>query len=102
MYKFRSEKEREYFRWLCRMYNEGILDPEFATQTHEDYIAKIASGRVVALFDKDWDYLDSITICREWIVMEAYTCILLIVFVILGSFNLFILKRLACMKQRQC
>ena len=58
MYKFRSEKEREYFRWLCRMYNEGILDPEFATQTHEDYIAKIASGRVVALFDKDWDYQD--------------------------------------------
>lgn len=58
MYKFRSEKQREYFRWLCRMYNEGILDPEFATQTHEDYIAKIASGRVIALFDKDWDYQD--------------------------------------------
>lgn len=58
MYKFRSEKEREYFRWLCRMYNEGVLDPDFATQTHEDYIAKIASGRVVALFDSDWDYQD--------------------------------------------
>lgn len=58
MYKFRSDKEREYFKWLCRMYNEGILDPEFATQTHEDYIAKIASGRVVTLFDKDWDYQD--------------------------------------------
>lgn len=58
VYKFSSEKEREYFKWLCRMYNEGILDPDFATQTHEDYIAKIASGRVVALFDKDWDYQD--------------------------------------------
>lgn len=58
IYKFRSDKEREYFRWMCRMYNEGILDPEFATQTHEDYIAKIASGRVVALFDTDWDYQD--------------------------------------------
>ncbi len=58
VYKFRSEKEREYFKWMCRMYNEGILDPEFATQTHEDYIAKIASGRVVCLFDKDWDYQD--------------------------------------------
>lgn len=58
VYKFRSEKEREYFRWMCRMYNEGILDPDFATQTHEDYIAKIASGRVVALFDSDWDYAD--------------------------------------------
>lgn len=57
-YKFRSEKEREYFRWLNRMYNEGILDPEFATQTHEDYIAKIASGRVLALLDTDWDYQD--------------------------------------------
>ena len=58
IYKFRSEKVKEYFRWLNRMYNEGILDPEFATQTHEDYIAKIASGRVVALTDTDWDYQD--------------------------------------------
>ena len=58
VYKFRSDNERQYFKWLCRMYNEGILDPEFATQTHEDYIAKIASGRVVCLFDKDWDYQD--------------------------------------------
>ena len=58
IYKFRSEKEREYFRWMCRMYNEGILDPEFATQTNDDYIAKIASGRVVCLFDKDWNYQD--------------------------------------------
>lgn len=59
VYKFRSEKVREYFKWLNRMYNEGILDHEFATQTHEDYIAKIATGRVVALFDTDWDYGDA-------------------------------------------
>lgn len=58
MYKFRSAKVREYFKWLNRMYNEGILDHEFATQTHEDYIAKIATGRVLALFDTDWDYGD--------------------------------------------
>lgn len=58
IYKFRSPKVREYFKWMNRMYNEGILDSEFATQTHEDYIAKIASGRVVALFDTDWDYGD--------------------------------------------
>lgn len=47
------------FRWLNRMYHEGILDPEFATQTHEDYIAKLSSGRVLALFDTDWDYMDA-------------------------------------------
>lgn len=58
VYKFRSEKVREYFKWLNKLYNDGILDHEFATQTHEDYIAKIASGRVVSLFDTDWDYAD--------------------------------------------
>ncbi len=58
IYKFRSEKVREYFKWLNRLYNEGVLDSEFATQTHEDYIAKISSGRVLALFDTDWDYAD--------------------------------------------
>lgn len=59
VYKFRSEKVREYFRWLNHLYNEGILDPEFATQTHEDYIAKISSGRVLGLLDTDWDYADA-------------------------------------------
>ena len=58
VYKFRSEKVREYFKWLNRMYNEGVLDHEFATQTHEDYIAKISTGRVLALLDTDWDYAD--------------------------------------------
>ncbi len=59
MYKFRSDAEREYFRWLNRMYHEGVLDHEFATQTHEDYIAKVSSGRVLALVDKEWDYQDA-------------------------------------------
>lgn len=55
-YKHASEDEKEYFQWLCRMYNEGILDPDFATQTHDDYIAKLSSGRVVAITDTNWDY----------------------------------------------
>lgn len=37
-------------------YNEGILDPNFATQTDDDYIAKVASGRVVAITDAEWHY----------------------------------------------
>lgn len=65
VYKFRSEKIREYFQWLNKMYNEGILDPEFATQTHDDYIAKISSGRVVALFDAMWDYQDGEKILKQ-------------------------------------
>lgn len=55
-YKHVTDEEKEYFKWLCRMYNEGILDPNFATQTDDDYIAKIASGRVVAITDAEWHY----------------------------------------------
>lgn len=57
-YRFRKPEVKEYYRWLNRMYNEGVLDPDFATQTHEDYIAKIASGRVLSLMDAIWDYQD--------------------------------------------
>ena len=55
-YKHASEDEKEYFKWLSRMYDEGILDANFATQTDEDYIAKLASGRVVAITDANWHY----------------------------------------------
>lgn len=54
-YKHAAKGQQDYFRWLNRMYWEGILDPDFATQTHEDYISKIASGRVLGLLDADWD-----------------------------------------------
>lgn len=55
-YKHVTDEEKEYFKWLCRMYNEGILDPNFATQTDDDYIAKVTSGRVVAITDAEWHY----------------------------------------------
>lgn len=55
-YKHVTDEEKEYFKWLCRMYNEGILDPNCATQTDDDYIAKVASGRVVAITDAEWHY----------------------------------------------
>lgn len=62
IYKHTTEAEKEYYQWLCRMYNEGILDPDFATQTYEDYIAKLSTGRVVAIMDASWDYQEAQTI----------------------------------------
>lgn len=58
-YHFFRPEEKEYYRWLNKMYNEGVLDSEFATQTHEDYVSKIASGRVLSLMDAIWDYSDA-------------------------------------------
>jgi len=63
-YHFFRPVEKEYYRWLNKLYNEGILDNEFPTQTHEDYVAKIASGRVLSIMDAEWDYWDAIKILR--------------------------------------
>lgn len=63
-YKHASDDEKEYFRWLSRMYDEGILDPNFATQTDDDYIAKLASGRVVAITDAIWHYAQAEQVLR--------------------------------------
>jgi len=63
-YHFFRPEEKEYYRWLNRMFNEGILDNEFPTQTHEDYVAKIASGRVLSIMDAEWDYWDAIKILQ--------------------------------------
>lgn len=66
-YKHVTDEEKEYFKWLCRMYNEGILDPNFATQTDDDYIAKVASGRVVAITDAEWHYSE----CEATLVADG-------------------------------
>lgn len=55
-YKHAAKRQKEFYQWMNKMYHEGILDPEFATQTHEDYLEKIASGRVLGLFDQKWDF----------------------------------------------
>ena len=75
-YKHTTENEKEYFRWLNRMYNEGILDPNFATQTHEDYIAKLSSGRVVAIMDASWDYQEAQTVLEGDGKLEQTYCAL--------------------------
>lgn len=63
-YKHAADGQKEYYKWLNEMYNEGILDPEFATQTHEDFVLKVAEGRVLGLLDEEWDYMSAETSLR--------------------------------------
>lgn len=55
-YHYREESDKDYFKWLNKLYNEGILDPESFTQTYDEYIAKISSGRVLGLIDGYWEF----------------------------------------------
>lgn len=53
-------EEREYFRWLNHMNDIGLLDPESFIQKYDQYQAKIAEGRVLALADGKWEYVDAV------------------------------------------
>ncbi len=56
VYKHAAPGQYEYYKWLNHMYDIGLLDKEFATQTHDDYLAKIATGAVLGVADASWDY----------------------------------------------
>ncbi|WP_044479432.1 ABC transporter substrate-binding protein [Paenibacillus antibioticophila] len=55
---YKRPEEKEYFRWLNHMYNEGLLDKETFVQKDDQYKAKIASGRVLGLISQEWEYQD--------------------------------------------
>lgn len=54
-YKFQREEVKEYFKWLNGMNAKGLLDPESFTHTHDTYISKLSSGRVLGITDQDWN-----------------------------------------------
>ncbi|WP_410767862.1 ABC transporter substrate-binding protein [Fontibacillus sp. BL9] len=56
---YKRPEEKEYFRWLNHMYNEGLLDKDTFVQKEDQYKAKIASGRVIGLIDQEWGYMDA-------------------------------------------
>ena len=51
-----SDDTIKYFKKLNEEYNKGIIDPEFATQTYDEYIAKLSTGRVLGMVDQWWDF----------------------------------------------
>jgi len=55
-YRFLRPEEKAYYKWINRIYHEGLIDPDGFVQNYEAYAAKIASGRVVGLIDPLWHY----------------------------------------------
>lgn len=47
---------KRYYKKLNDMYNIGIVDRESITQTKDQYLQKIASGRVVGMYDQHWNF----------------------------------------------
>lgn len=51
-----TETAVKYFKKLNEEYNAGMIDPEFATQTYDEYIAKLSTGRVLGMCDQWWGF----------------------------------------------
>lgn len=47
---------KRYFQKLNEEYQKGIVDPESFTQTYDEYIAKLSTGRVLGMIDQWWDF----------------------------------------------
>lgn len=51
-----TDVAKQYFGKLNEEYKKGIVDPESFTQTYDEYIAKVSSGRVLGMIDQWWDF----------------------------------------------
>ncbi|MBQ8639923.1 MAG: extracellular solute-binding protein [Lachnospiraceae bacterium] len=51
-----TETAKEYFAKLNEEFHKGIVDPESFTQTYDQYIAKLSTGRVLGMCDQHWDF----------------------------------------------
>jgi len=51
-----KETARNYFKFLNEMNAKGLVDRESFTQTLDQYLAKIATGRVLGMHDQRWNF----------------------------------------------
>jgi len=47
---------KQYYAYLNQMYAKGLIDPESFTQTLDQYLVKLATGRVLGMYDQRWDF----------------------------------------------
>lgn len=64
-FHYKRPEEKEYFRWLNHMNDEGLLDPESFVQKYDQYLAKLSSGRVLGIIDDDWQFAEAQRSLRE-------------------------------------
>jgi putative aldouronate transport system substrate-binding protein len=63
-FKWVLPEMKDYPRWINRMYNEGLVDPEIFTQSTDEYLAKISAGRVLMTSMPRWYYANALAALR--------------------------------------
>lgn len=60
-----SDAAKTYFKWLNKLYNSGLLDPDAFIQKRDNYIAKVSKGNVLVCTDPQWDLGDAEAALRK-------------------------------------
>ncbi|AGC67674.1 extracellular solute-binding protein family 1 [Thermoclostridium stercorarium subsp. stercorarium DSM 8532] len=51
-----KEIAKRYYKFLNQMNAKGLIDKESFTQTNDQYLAKLATGRVLGMYDQRWAF----------------------------------------------
>jgi len=51
-----SQSAHDWFKLLNEMWHKGVIDPEFHTQTPDQWMEKIANGRLLAMHHQRWSW----------------------------------------------
>lgn len=47
---------KKYYQKLNQEYKKGLINPETFTRNYDDYLAVVSTGRVLAMFDQQWNF----------------------------------------------
>lgn len=50
---------KKWFKYVNKAYNEGLIDKSCFVDNYDQYMAKLATGRVLGLHDQRWQFNDS-------------------------------------------
>lgn len=65
---------KAYFGKLNEEFHKGIVDPESFTQTYDEYIAKLSTGRVLGMIDQWWNFAYSVNDSLKMQGLEEQGC----------------------------
>jgi putative aldouronate transport system substrate-binding protein len=71
-----TEIARRYYKKLNEVYQNGLIDPESFVLNYDQYMAKLASGRVLGMFDQRWNFKNAETslIAQDKILRTYVPC----------------------------
>jgi putative aldouronate transport system substrate-binding protein len=62
---YRRPEEKEVFRWYNHMNHEGLLDSDSFVHKHDQWLAKLSTGRALATVAPDWMIYEAQSALRD-------------------------------------